>query len=271
MKTAYPTIMGTCDIYLFANIPFDNSYAHHTLISKKFTYNSSAIYNASDETYGLACERFLNRRDPNDSDVYYYPRWKLTGDFNFNFSNGLIASVVLELTPAQTNANYLKLVCGGDIYYYFITGISQVNFDTYNLSLELDVMMTYQDEFLDGMKNVPVFTERKHCHRFTDDGIMPHSSDCLLNDSAFSGIKPSIIEEVIDLQHYSNDLDSIADVKWLYICSEGLAGTDETKSFLYKANDINYPLCMLAIPVNVGEFKITDGNTTITFTSFTHN
>lgn len=257
MKTAYPSLMGTCDIYLYANIPFDNSYAHHTLISKKFTYNSSAIYNASDSLYGIACERFLNRRDPDDSDAYYYPRWKITGDFNFNFSNGLIASVVLELTPAQTNANYLKLVTGNDVYYYFVTAITQSNFDTYTLSLELDVLMTYQDEFLTGMQDVPVFTNRKMSHRFTNDGIVPKCCDYKTGEDTFAGVTPTIVSKKTSLKYPSGELKNIKDIKWLYICSDGV---EDYGMLAYKNQKVCYPFSMLAMPVNVEHFIIVDNN-----------
>lgn len=265
MKTAYPSIMGTCSITLYSNIPFDNTYAHHSLISRAFTYNGSPIYNASDATYGLPCERFINRRNPNDSDEYYYPRWTLTGDYNFNFSNGLIASVTLELTPAQTNANYLKLVTGSDVYYYFITGINQNNFDTYTLSLELDVLMTYQDEFLDGVNDMPIFTTRKHSHRYTDDGIMPHSHDFLLNEDMFAGVKPSIIKNKIELEHNNANVQSVKDIKWLYICADEGGGSTSAESLLFHAQGVRYPLSMLVLPLNVNKFVITDGNTTLEY------
>ena len=267
MKTAFPNLRSPVQITLYSNIPFDNTYKHHTLISSLFTFDGTSLYTGGSSVINIPKERFINRRKPDNVNEFYYPRWTKAGEFNFNYANGLVTSVTLELTPEQTNANYMKVKCVNDEYYYFITGISQVNYDTYVLSLELDVLMTYQDEFLSGVKDMPIFTNRKHCHRYTDDGIMPHSSDFKLNEDTFAGIKPIIIKDKISLDYFSSTLRTIKDVRWLYICSEGIAGSDETKSFLFKAQNINYPLCMLALPINVGKFVITDGVTTIEYRS----
>ena len=60
--------------------------------------------------------------------------------------------------------------------------------------------MTYQDEFLEGMQGVPVFTQRKHCHRYTDDGIYPHCADLLSNEETFAGVKTNHIKKLKKLQ-----------------------------------------------------------------------
>lgn len=265
MKTAYPQIKGTCSIRLYSNIPFDNTYQHHTLISREFKYNNINIYSpsATDIAFGLPKERFINRWK--NATTYYYPRYDLTGDFNFDFSNGLIASVVLELTPAQTNANYLRLTCGDDVYYYFITGIQQINYETYKLSLELDVLMTYQDEFLEGMKDVPVFTQRKHCHRYTDDGLYPHSSDLLSNEDVFAGIKTNHIKDV-KRTTFSQGSANTDGITWLYICCDtDPLSSGDTSSVIYtmfKSHETIYPLSIIALPLNVSSFVLKyNGNT----------
>lgn len=274
MKTAYPQVMGTCDITLYANIPFDNSYQHHCLVSDRFKYNSLDIFQTSSGYTNPACERFIDRRDYKVAGMpYVYKRWTLTGDYNFNFSNGLIASLTLELTPAQTNANYLKLVCGSDIYYYFITGISQVNFDTYNLSLELDVIMTYQDEFLDGMKDVPVLTQRKMCHRYTNDGLTPHCADYKTGDSAFTGVKPSIVDDTIQT-YLSGELDDLKTIQWLYICVDADVGSSGvTPPFdvdtYYKYDKTIHPLSMMVVPIGMNDLIFSDGTNTVTLTGST--
>ena len=274
MKTAYPQIKGTCSIRLYSNIPFDNTYEHHSLISRKFTYNNSVFYspNASgDVTYGVPKERFINRLK--NATTNYYPHYDITGDFNFDFTNGLVGSVVLELTPAQTNANYLRLTCGDDVYYYFITGINQVNYETYKLSLELDVLMTYQDEFLEGMQGVPVFTQRKHCHRYTDDGIYPHCADLLSNEETFAGVKTNHIKKLKKLQ-FENALgiaQAYKDITWLYICIDiELPDSDDDSSSIYtmyRSQNTSYPLTMVALPLNAKKFSIYVGNTLLRETS----
>ena len=262
MKTAFPTLQQTVKITLYSNIPFDNTYKNHCLISDLFKYNGSSIYGGT-SAFGLAKERFINRGKRGSG--YYYPRYELTGDFNFDYSNGLLTSLTLELTPAQTNANYMKVVCGTDIYYYFITGINQVNYDTYKLSLELDVLMTYQDEFLEGIKDIPVFTTRKHCTRFANDGLSLRCPDYKSGDSVFAGVKPNIIKSKKDLHFDNENYAKLESIKWLYIC------LDDSYSFLnsyrYTYKGITHPLAMACIPINVTSLTITDGdNVSVTIT-----
>ena len=246
MKTAYPQIKGTCSIRLYSNIPFDNTYEHHSLISEVFKYNGTQLYSGTSSN-GLAKERFLNRLKAGTTERYY-PRYDLVGDFNFNFSNGLIANVTLELTPAQTNANYLRLTCGDDIYYYFITGISQNNFDTYTLSLELDVLMTYQDEFLEGMKDVPARCRRKHSHRFNSQGY-PHCADFKNNEDAFLGIKPSVVSSKTDLV-MKGGMELLSGVSWLYIAYEVESDLSGYLTQPYRFKECKHPVCIFCQPYN---------------------
>ena len=257
MKTAYPNTQTTCSIRLYSNIPFDNSYANHPLISDKFKYNNSSVY-LGIHTQVDANEGFINRKDYSATgNPYVYPRYDITGDFNFNFTNGLVGSVVLELTAEQTNANYLRLRVGStnDYYYYFITSITQVNFETYQLSLELDVLMTYQSEFLDGMKDVPVFTSRKHSHRYTDDGLVPFSGDLKSGESTFASVNPSLIKNRTTFKFKDTQMKKLDGVMWLYVCvDDGLqAGWSNiiNDRFLYHVKGIRYPLMMVCLPLGV--------------------
>lgn len=275
MKTAFPQFRTPVDIRLYKNIPFDNTYANHCLLSQEFNYNGSPIgLDDRDLPTGGLKEMFINRRNWELTPApYYYRRYDISGDFNFNYANGLITSVVLELTPEQTNANYMRVKnplqgLSGGVYYYFITGITQVNYDTYKLSLELDVLMTYQDEFLKGMKNVPVFTERKHCHRYADNGLTPMCADLKTGEDIFAGVKPSIISDMETLEYANGGVAKIKDVVWLYICSDGEVGSDGNRDFLSSFDGIQYPFSMLALPINVGSLviKAPDNSTLVTFT-----
>lgn len=266
MKTAYPSTRNPVTITLYANIPFDNTYNHHTIISRLFKYNTGNIYFGT--TSQIACERFINRN--NTSGQYVYPRWTMTDTYNFNYSNGLIGNVTLELTAEQTNANYMKLECGNDIYYYFITSITQVNLDTYNLTLELDVLMTYQDEFLEGMKDVPVFTARKHCHRYTDTGLVVHCADYKTGDDAFANVKPSILAGFNQLGIYNTQVKKINSIKWLYICADGLRLQSGTTTInyhdaVYTGRDIKHPLSIIAVPLNINQLIIKNNAESTTY------
>lgn len=261
MKTAYPRYQGTIQIRLYSNIPFDNTYQHHSLISNRFTYDDVDIYLKGGDT--IAKEQFINRKNWSvTGHPYYYPRYDLTGEFNFDYSNGLLCSVVLELTADQTNANYMRIYShntnGGEYYYYFITGIQQLNVDTYKLSLELDVLMTYQNEFLDGIKNIPVMTTRKHSHRFTSNGLMPCGADLKTGEDGFSNVKPSLVKPHIPLSYNDSNLKKIEGIMWLYVCVDAFPTSEDAtlsdyikKNGLYTNNGKTYPLSIMCVPLNV--------------------
>ena len=256
-KTAYPSTITPVTITIYNNIPFDNSYKHHTIISDLFTKNSVKLYTRT----GTACESFIDRKDYSKvSKPHVYPRWTFTDVFNFDFKNGILGSVTLELTAEQTNTNYMKVVSGSQTWYYFVTSITQSNADTYILSLELDVIMTYQDEFLTGVKDIPIFTKRKHCHRYSTSpsGALPHCADYKNGEDAFSGVKPSIIKEVDKFHYYDDDMKETEGIMWLYICVDYKEMSGWTiysalpiRDCMYACNNKVYPLCMLAIPLNV--------------------
>ena len=265
MKTAYPNLNSGATLTLFRNVPFDNTYKHHTLISNLFKYNDVSVYTAGVVN---ACDRLLEVRKPSGSHDYYFPRDVLTGTYNFDYSNGLITKITLELTPAQTNANYMKVVCGNDTYYYFITGIKQENFDTYQLTLELDVLMTYQDEFLNGMYGKPVLTERKHSHRFTSTGLIPYCADYKTGDSAFNGIKPSIPTNFKQLHFMDTNMLKLEGVMWLYVCCDMKKISDViSDNPMYSCKGKYYPVVRFAGPLNVNiTYQKMDGTATYTHT-----
>lgn len=272
-KTAYPNTATAVSITLYCNIPFDNSYKHHPLISNEFKYNTYDIYAKTGVGGVPANESFLNRQDYSQTGYpYVYQRWTLTDVFNFDFKNGLLGSITLELTNAQTNANYMKVVAGSQTWFYFITGITQSNIDTYTLSLELDVLTTYQDEFLQGMKDIPVFTKRKHSHRYTNNGLMPYCADFKNNEDAFAGVKPTKITQLHKAHYKEDKMKSLEGVMWLYVCCTIPADTygdiptnhlePVLKKSVYTCNGKQYPLAMLAIPLNVNSVEYRDEDNT---------
>lgn len=261
-KTAYPNTATAVSITLYCNIPFDNTYKHHPLISSEFKYNSYGMYGKTGSGAIPSNESFLDRKDYSQTGYpYVYQRWTLTDVFNFDFKNGLLGSITLELTNAQTNANYMKVVAGTQTWFYFITGITQSNIDTYTLSLELDVLTTYQDEFLVGMKDVPVFTKRKHSHRYTDNGLMPYCADLKTGEDAFAGVKPSLVKQVEKLHFKNSEMKKLENLgigtMWLYVCCDFGNYDYQADTYglgdliLYSNGDKTYPLIMVAIPLNV--------------------
>lgn len=261
MKTAYPNLNQPVIITLFANVPFDNTYKDHSFISSKFRYSRQGT--STSLSRFAKQENFLYRKNANGD--YIYPFWILTGEYNFDFTNGLITSLTLELTNEQTNANYLSISVGLDVYYYFITSIKQSNFNTYSLSLELDVIMTYGDEFLQGIKSNPVYTKRKHCTRYYDDYV--YSRYYKNGESAFENLKPSLVERFVNANllldnrvesEYGGDiLTKFSDILWLYIVSDY---TDNT--YNYSNKEIRNPFTIFCFPINANIFfRDNDNNT----------
>ena len=254
-KTAYPNTTTPVSITLYCNVPFDNAYKHHSMISSYFKKQSGAtqpsIFPNGEQ------ESFLNRKYNSN---YVYPRWTMSDTFNFDFKNGLMGSITLELTNAQTNANYLKVVSGSQKWFYFITSIMQSNLDTYTLTLELDVLMTYGDEFLQGMKDIPVFTKRKHCRRYK--GSYVYSQDYKTGDSAFNNVKPNLVKGVYSLTpEYRSDTSGtdttnpvLKDVLWAYVVCDIV--DDETTTpaqvgkYQYALNDCWNPFSVICFPIN---------------------
>ena len=261
-KYAYPTTTNPVTITLYNNVPFDNTYKHHSFIYGNMGYNNG-ISPKGAYPHNVKQECFLDRKVLGGN--FKYRRWTLTDTFNFDFKNGLIGNVTLELTYEKTNANYMKVVSGNQTWFYFITSIVQNNIDTYTLSLECDVIMTYGNDFITGIDDKPVFTSRKQCHRYTMDGLNPYCADFKTGDSAFAGVKPNIVKTIEKLHSHDNDLNNNIDsVVWLYICfSAGKTQDELALSFLYKCQDKKYPLTMLAIPINVNSFTIKNSDNSI--------
>lgn len=269
MKTAYPNTISPVTITLYRNIPFNNAYKDHSFIYNfyKRWKEGTKYYTSPIFTTTPSQENFLNRMKvistPSPHSVYVYPRTTKTDVFNFDFSNGLIATITLELTAEETNSNYMKVVSGTGLtaqsWYYFITGIKQINADTYTLNLELDVIMTYGDEFMNGMQDIPVMTKRKHCKRFTDNGLMPYCADFKNGDSAFAGIKPNIISDFKQLTFSDTNMKNLEGVMWLYVCVD--VASSANKEGLFTLKDKTYPFAMLCIPINVNSlvYRISSG------------
>ena len=139
-----PTSVNPVTITLYRGVPFDNNYEEHTFLSNFKMYKTGE----TPVDVGHNKEDFLDVKVGVGLGHYAFPRTTKSGTFNFAFGNGLVTSVVMELTDDEINSNYMKVVSGTDVYYYFITGVTQKNECTYLLNLELDVFMTFGDSLL---------------------------------------------------------------------------------------------------------------------------
>ena len=240
-----PTSTNPVTITLYRNYPFDNSYNDTCLLSRKFTYNGSVI--------GADSNSFLDLK--NSSNQYIFPRTSKTGTYNFAFGNGLVTSLILELTDDEINSNYIKVECSvtHEVYYYFITQILQKNETTYLVNLELDVFMTYGDNFLDAIKSIPVMTERKHCIRATSSGY-PKCSDLVKQDSLFTGVKSNIFEYTKKLEFAVEDNlhTYLKNYNWCYVIRK--IESEETRNYAYSENGILHPFIVICFPMVTMKF-----------------
>ena len=259
-----PTTINPVTITLYRGIPFDNNYNEHTLLSNKFKFAS--IVTDTETNVGNSKEAFINMKDSNN--VYIYPRTTKTGTFNFAFGNGLVTSVVLELTGDEINSNYMKVVSGEDVYYYFITGITQKNEITYLLNLELDVFMTYSEEFLTNIKDKPVMVERKHCRRQIRYKHTQQQQTqiwekinqvCYNQETMFNHIKPQIVKrkQQLHFNNYvkdNNDYNSLMEeLNWVYVI---LASNSQKTTFgYYRENGVVYPYAINCFPTKPVMFR----------------
>lgn len=256
-----PTSTQPVTITLYQGIPFDNNYNETALMFSNFSYKNRE--GSSQHAVGHNKEDFINMKINN---VYVYPRTSKSGTYNFAFGNGLVTSVVVELTENEINSNYMKVTSGSDNYYYFITGITQKNEVTYQLNLELDVFMTFGGEFLTNIANKPVMVERKHCRRLFSGDVLPYTrfNKILYNqESIFKGIKPNIVSEVEQLtfkgyEFNSEDLgineeynDIISNLKWCYAILTAPAGNQA-----YFENGVGYPYRVYVFPMEKMVIKL---------------
>lgn len=251
-----PTSTLPVTITLYRGVPFSNKYEEHSLMSTKFVYKNNNT--AVGVSVGHNKEDLLNIVY---NSQYKYPRTTKTGTYNFAYGNGLVTSVVMELTGDEINSNYMKVVPTNvsleGTYYYFITGIIQKNETTYLLNLELDVFMTYGDEFLTNIADKPVMVERKHCRRLlcnnypseeleeTTNSIMYHQ------ETTFNGIKNNIVQNVVPLELYVKE--GFRELYWYYIIYEQIGDK------CYHENDFKYPYTVFVFPNKPFIFKFNGG------------
>lgn len=234
----FPVAERVANIVLFRNIPFNNKYEHHPFISNKFTYKGATKH------LGGNMYSFLYAKKSNNE--YYFDRLVLDTGFNFNYGNGLVTSVVLEVPHQFTDANYMSVTPIGTTrpYYFFITNvvISTASYTdntskiTCTMTLELDVLATYQNDILDGFTG-NVKTERKHCQRYqinNNTSLVPYCSDFSLSESVIGDCKPNLVKDVVPFElNIGTQTDvGLSDMKWFYVMYQGnLSFTSFNASF----------------------------------------
>lgn len=259
MAKIFPSGVEPVTITLYKNVPFDNTYKHHSFISKYMKYNGGFLNENAKQ------ENFLNmRRRLAVTDIsYYFQHYIKSGAFNFEYGNGLVTSVVMELESEETTCNYMKVENAYEDtnLFYFITGITQINAVTYRLSLELDVIMTFGDEFIEGLKDKPLFTKNKHCTRVNSSGVFG-CKDFANIEPEFANIKASIGESKQNLSFdltgaSTTDKTVLKGLTWLYVVvakqfdyqDEDVTDVLVDYRLNYKHKDDTYPFTVICFPL----------------------
>lgn len=276
MSYLFPSSIQPVTITLYQKVPFDNSYKNHSFVSGAFKYNGSFINSYAEQ------ENFLNikyKDIPQQPNPFYrFPRTTKSGEFNFDFGNGLTTSLTLELEGDETNANYLKVEWNESgstpptqKRYYFITSIVQINATTFRLSLELDVLMTFGSYLVNNPK--PMLTKDKHCTRVNSTGVFG-CKDFANIEPEFANIKASICEskENFDLNLDNIDIitkNNLKDIHWLYVIvgkqfeyNQQLEQLLGTNYLAYRHKGVDYPFSVVCFPlVSKCKYRFMSGST----------
>lgn len=225
------------NITLYVSCPFNNSYSDHLFRPNGFVKGLSRYNNISMET-------FLNV--VGDNQQYVFPRYTLTDNFNFDYGNGLITSIVLEVPSDYSSSNYMivKYNDGTNrVLYFFITSVTELcangNNCTCKFELELDVIASYQNEIIDSLQDMPLNVERKHCQRYALDGSSFSCKDLILAEPSMH-CEPNIIDRTERLT-----ISNQPNTYWLYLTIAGDGNNMETTII----NDIEYPVGTIALPI----------------------
>lgn len=256
----FPKGHNPVKIILYKNIPFDNTYEHHYF--RDFDY----VDKNGEEHMSLPMLAFLQLQETSNDFTLHFESIQLTGDYNFDYGNGLICSIVLEVPTEFTSANYMRVqttVGAIENRYYFIKETmltcSSSNSSTVKLTLELDVIATYGKEMWENLKNKPIFTERKHCTRYIESGgrYQINGNELLINEPDLVGAKPSIVEKVVrpKLSCYSynnipaHTIENLHQITWLYVSLSKLTGRSDIMDRTTQINNVSTPVYILAVPL----------------------
>lgn len=204
-------------ISLYKNVPFDNSYSDH-FFRPNFK-NNELRYERVTFKYFLESGVMGN----------LYPKVEMSGTYNFDYGNGLVTRIVLEVDEDFTDANYLIAETSDSIFYFFITGVEILRSSeqgvTCRFSLENDVIAQYDEQIMNDLSKYPLLTKRKHCQRYVNG--RPYCSD-FVSTEPIENIKPNIIKKVQAFRNriYNSEYNTANELLWFYVTLTELSGVD---------------------------------------------
>ena len=151
------------------NIPLSNNYSNVVHFSPMYTIKEDERSRLDKITR----EAFFKHYDTNFNVSSNY--------FKYNFNMGNIVTTTININigndTSLLSCNYVHVVkevegelpSGLSEAFYFITNITQYNGKIYRFDLEMDAWTTYDRDSNPVSFKTTIFTERKHCNRWSDD------------------------------------------------------------------------------------------------------
>lgn len=266
-------------VLFMKNIPLTNNYSNVVHFSAMYKLKG----NEQSRLDKITRTAFFKHYDSNFNDSTKYIK------YNFNMGNIVTTSINVNIgnDTSLLSCNYLHVIkeVEGELpselteAFYFITNITQYNGKIYRFDLEMDVWTTYDRTYNPISFNTTIFTERKHCNRWSTDFDYIHlySKYAVLPDEIDSRHSASILSYVqsIKTTQFSDD-EKINKLyfgtSWKYIFvnldntylqqynpqNKTLKDSKEVSSFI-KNQNLNYMI--ICIPIDC-KIKIITNDTT---------
>lgn len=185
-------------VLFMKNIPLSNNYSN--------VVHFSPMYGQKEDERSrlekISRLAFFKHYDSNYDDNTKYIK------YNFNMGDIVTTNINVNIGNDTTllSCNYLHVIkevegelpSGLTEAFYFITNITQYNGKIYRFDLEMDVWTTYDRDTNPISFKTTIFTERKHCNRWSDDYDSIHlfSSYASLPDEIDSQHSASLLTKV---------------------------------------------------------------------------
>lgn len=266
-------------VLFMKNIPLSNNYSNVVHFTPMYTLKEDERSRLDKITR----EAFFKHYDTNFNESSKYIK------YNFNMGDIVTTNINVNIgnDTSLLSCNYLHVIkevegelpSGLTEAFYFITNITQYNGKIYKFDLEMDVWTTYDRDTNPISFKTTIFTERKHCNRWSEDFDYIHlyNEYAALPDDIDSHHSASILTNInsIKTTQFSND-EKINKLyfgtTWKYIFvnlnntylqqynpkNKTLEDSKEVSSFI-KNQNLNYMI--ICIPIDC-KIKVITNDTT---------
>lgn len=189
-------------VLFMKNIPLTNNYSNVVHFSPMYKLKGDERSRLDKITRTA----FFKHYDSNYNDSTKYIK------YNFNMGDIVTTTINVNISndTSLLSCNYVHVIkevegelpSGLTEAFYFITNITQYNGKIYRFDLEMDVWTTYDRDSNPISFKTPIFTERKHCNRWSTDFDYIHLYS-----------KYAVLPDEIDSQHSASILSYIQSIK----------------------------------------------------------